>query len=90
MCGRYTLVASPDQIRQAFPTFDLTWDPPQRFNIAPFRAARARCHPDITLGWGYVGIRLQTHAAGELHENDFILAAKIDTTSLRLERTRKA
>lgn len=35
MCGRYTLVASPDQIRQAFPSLNLTWDPPQRFNIAP-------------------------------------------------------
>ncbi len=35
-------------------------------------------HPDIALGWGYVGIRLQTHAAGGLHENDFILAAKIE------------
>ncbi len=36
-------------------------------------------HPDIMLGWGYVNVRLQTHAAGGLHENDFILAAKIDT-----------
>ncbi len=35
-------------------------------------------HPDIALGWGYVTIRLQTHAVGGLHENDFILAAKID------------
>lgn len=36
-------------------------------------------HPDIGLGWGYVDIRLQTHAAGGLHENDFIMAAKIET-----------
>jgi 4a-hydroxytetrahydrobiopterin dehydratase len=35
-------------------------------------------HPDIGLGWGYVDIRLQTHSVGGLHENDFILAAKID------------
>jgi 4a-hydroxytetrahydrobiopterin dehydratase len=35
-------------------------------------------HPDIKLGWGYVEIHLQTHAAGGLHENDFILAAKIE------------
>jgi 4a-hydroxytetrahydrobiopterin dehydratase len=35
-------------------------------------------HPDIMLGWGYVNVRLQTHAAGGLHENDFIVAAKID------------
>jgi 4a-hydroxytetrahydrobiopterin dehydratase len=36
-------------------------------------------HPDIRFGWGYVGIGLQTHAIGGLHENDFILAAKIDS-----------
>ncbi|MFN2426212.1 MAG: 4a-hydroxytetrahydrobiopterin dehydratase [Candidatus Binatia bacterium] len=35
-------------------------------------------HPDITLGWGRVGVELWTHAAGGLTENDFILAAKID------------
>lgn len=35
-------------------------------------------HPDITFGWGYADIRLQTHKIGGLHENDFILAAKID------------
>ncbi len=41
-------------------------------------AEREKHHPDLTLGWGYVGVKLQTHAVGGLHENDFILAAKID------------
>lgn len=35
-------------------------------------------HPDIHFGWGYVTISLQTHKIDGLHENDFILAAKID------------
>ncbi len=35
-------------------------------------------HPDITLGWGKVGITTWTHSAGGLSENDFVLAAKID------------
>lgn len=35
-------------------------------------------HPDISFGWGYVKLRLMTHAIGGLHENDFILAAKIN------------
>ncbi len=35
-------------------------------------------HPDIELGWGYVKIKLQTHDVGGLHENDFIVAGKID------------
>lgn len=34
-------------------------------------------HPDVTLGWGKVGIDLSTHSIGGLSENDFILAAKI-------------
>lgn len=35
-------------------------------------------HPDIYLSWGKVVIELWTHKIGGLHENDFILAAKID------------
>ena len=35
-------------------------------------------HPDIHFGWGYATISLQTHKIDGLHENDFILAAKID------------
>ncbi len=35
-------------------------------------------HPDIEFGWGYVVIKLSTHAIGGLSENDFILAAKVD------------
>jgi 4a-hydroxytetrahydrobiopterin dehydratase len=35
-------------------------------------------HPDISLGWGYATTRLQTHKIGGLHENDFIMAAKIE------------
>ena len=35
-------------------------------------------HPDIGLGWGYVNITIFTHKIGGLHENDFILAAKIN------------
>jgi len=35
-------------------------------------------HPDICYGWGYCTITLYTHKIGGLHENDFILAAKIN------------
>lgn len=35
-------------------------------------------HPDISFGWGYATVRLTTHAAGGLTENDFIVAARID------------
>lgn len=35
-------------------------------------------HPDIYLGYGKVRIELWSHKIGGLHENDFVLAAKID------------
>ena len=35
-------------------------------------------HPDITFGWGYATVSLHTHKIKGLHENDFIMAAKIE------------
>jgi 4a-hydroxytetrahydrobiopterin dehydratase len=35
-------------------------------------------HADITFGWGYCKVVFQTHKIGGLHENDFIMAAKVD------------
>src|SRR5215208_1918730 len=35
-------------------------------------------HPDISFGWGYVTVSLQTKKIKGLHENDFIMAAKVD------------
>ena len=36
-------------------------------------------HPDLELAWGRVGVKLTTHAIKGLSENDFIVAAKINT-----------
>ena len=35
-------------------------------------------HPDISFGWGYVTVSLSTKKIKGLHENDFIMAGKID------------
>jgi 4a-hydroxytetrahydrobiopterin dehydratase len=35
-------------------------------------------HPDIGFGWGYARISLHTKKIKGLHENDFIMAAKLD------------
>ena len=35
-------------------------------------------HPDIGLGWGHCTVILYTHKIKGLHENDFIMAAKIN------------
>lgn len=37
-------------------------------------------HPDIFLTWGKVGLKIWTHKANGLTENDFILAAKIGSS----------
>ena len=35
-------------------------------------------HPDISFGWGYGTVSLRTKKIKGLHENDFIMATKID------------
>ena len=35
-------------------------------------------HPDISFGWGYVTVSLSTKKIKGLHENDFIMASKIN------------
>ena len=35
-------------------------------------------HPEIHFGWGYCRVEIFTHKIGGLHQNDFILAAKIN------------
>jgi 4a-hydroxytetrahydrobiopterin dehydratase len=35
-------------------------------------------HPDVEFGWGYAKVSLQTKKIKGLHENDFIMAAKIN------------
>ena len=43
-------------------------------------------HPDVSFGWGYATISLHTHKIKGLHENDFIVAAKIDGLDQREAR----
>lgn len=46
-------------------------------------AEEEKHHPEIHLGWGHCDIEIWTHANNNLHENDFILAAKIDEAYFR-------
>lgn len=39
-------------------------------------------HPDIQFGWGYATVEFYTHKIGGLHENDFIMAAKLNEIDL--------
>ena len=40
-------------------------------------------HPDISFGWGYATVFLSTKKIKGLHENDFIMATKIDRIFVR-------
>ena len=44
-------------------------------------------HPNINFGWGNATISLQTKKIKGLHENDFIMAAKIDQIFARAAKT---
>jgi 4a-hydroxytetrahydrobiopterin dehydratase len=35
-------------------------------------------HPDLLVSWGKLTVTLFTHAINGLHENDFIMAARVD------------
>ena len=35
-------------------------------------------HPDISFGWGYCTVVFYTHKIKGLHENDFIMSAKVN------------
>ena len=39
-------------------------------------------HPDITFGWGYCTVLFYTHKIKGLHENDFIMAAKVNALAV--------
>jgi 4a-hydroxytetrahydrobiopterin dehydratase len=41
-------------------------------------------HPEIRFGWGYAAVTLQTKKIKGLHENDFIMAAKLDHIAVEM------
>ena len=46
-------------------------------------------HPDISFGWGYATVSLRTKKLKGLHENDFIMAAKLDRVAAQAGETRQ-
>ena len=42
-------------------------------------------HPDISFGWGYATVSLRTKKIKGLHENDFIMATKLDRIANTVE-----
>ena len=46
-------------------------------------------HPDVGFGWGYATVSLQTKKIKGLHENDFIIATKLDRIAGQLGAARR-
>jgi 4a-hydroxytetrahydrobiopterin dehydratase len=51
-------------------------------NAIGFLAEAAYHHPDLTVTWGKVWVKLQNHAAGGITDKDFELARKIEEVAL--------
>ena len=51
-------------------------------NAVGFLAEAAYHHPDLTVTWGRIVVKLQNHAAGGITDKDFALARKIEDVVL--------
>jgi 4a-hydroxytetrahydrobiopterin dehydratase len=47
-------------------------------NAIGYRAEAAFHHPDLSVGWASVTVKLQTHSAGGVTDKDFALAKEIE------------
>ena len=73
----WTVRDNPDRIERTFKFKDFA----EAFAFVQRAADLAEeegHHPNITFGWGYATVSLYTHKIKGLHENDFIMAAKLD------------
>ncbi len=74
---RWSLVAGGDRISRRFEFRDFVQAMEFVNRVAGLAETQGH-HPDIAIHWNKVDLELWTHAIGGLHENDFILASKID------------
>ena len=59
---------------------------PKALLRSDLRLVACQHHPDVSFGWGYATISLRTKKVKGLHENDFIMASKIDRMFNVLQR----
>ena len=51
-------------------------------NTIGYIAEAAYHHPDLSVTWGRVGVKLKTHSAGGITDKDFALAQRIEEAVL--------
>ncbi|TXT55389.1 MAG: putative pterin-4-alpha-carbinolamine dehydratase [Candidatus Thorarchaeota archaeon] len=67
----------PDQIKKTYKFEDFK-EAMNFVNKVADLAEEQGHHPDIAIHWNEVTLTLWTHAIDGLHDNDFVMAAKID------------
>ncbi len=73
----WTLSDNADRIERKFSFSDFAQAMAFAVKIGELAESEGH-HPDLGVGWGYCTVELYTHKINGLHENDFIMAAKID------------
>lgn len=73
---RWSLIDTDTKLSRTFKTADFA-SALEFVNAIGTLAETEGHHPDITFGWGYCSVVLYTHKIKGLHENDYIMAAKI-------------
>jgi 4a-hydroxytetrahydrobiopterin dehydratase len=73
----WTLSGTPERISRTFDCPD--FKSAQDFAMGTGNLCEAEGHhADITFGWGYCTVVFWTHKINGLHDNDFIMAAKVN------------
>ena len=75
----WTLDADATRIERTFTTADFA----SALALVEKIAEGEGHHPDICFGWGYCRVVFYTHKIKGLHENDFIMAAKVNALAPR-------
>jgi len=78
----WTLDADATRIERTFTTADFASALALVEKIAEIAEGEGH-HPDICFGWGYCRVVFYTHKIKGLHENDFIMAAKVNALAPR-------
>ena len=73
----WTLSDNADRIERKFSFSDFAQAMAFAVKIGELAESEGH-HPDLGVGWGYCTVLLYTHKIKGLHENDFIMAAKVD------------
>ena len=81
----WTLAEDRTRLRRSFEFRDFVAAMQFVNRVADLAEAQGH-HPDIAIHWNRVELTLWTHKIGGLHENDFILAARVNRLLERRDR----